>query len=113
MAIVELRPLPLPSAGLLHPGAVGKLGAVVHRDTLEQLAEILSVFPLQSVKCPDNAGRGVVPHWHNNSCPCQPLRQHKQRPLGTYRTHYAVHFPVPKRFPVVNLINCVPPQFSL
>ena len=72
----------------------------VHRDTLEQLAEILSVFPLQSIKCPDNAGRGVVSHWHNDSCPCQ----HKQRPLGTYRTHYTIHFPVPKRFPVVNLV---------
>ena len=29
------------------------------------------------------------------------------RPLGTYRTHYAVHFPVPKRFPAVNLVRPV------
>ena len=45
MAIIELRSLALPAAGLLHPGAVGKFGAVVHCDTLEQLAEVLSVMP--------------------------------------------------------------------
>lgn len=27
--------------------------------------------------------------------------------LGTYCTHYAVHFPVPKRFPAVNLVRPV------
>lgn len=45
MAIIELRSLALPAAGLLHPSAVGKFGAVIHRDTLEQLAEVLSVMP--------------------------------------------------------------------
>ena len=124
MALIDMRPRPLPEAGFLHALVVGKLRSVVGGDALENLPEgSAPQLPFQPIQGCNDAGGASVLHEFYDLSPGLPFRQYQQPLLGALGRDHGVHLPVPKRPPGLDLrrpvLNAVPkghtgrPYFSI
>ena len=103
MAVVDRR-AGLPTAqGFLHSIAILKFAPVVDRYALEYPLKVLSQFPLQSIQYLDYAPHGMVWHSKNEAIPGKSFRQYQKGSFAALAAHDAVHFPIPKSFPLFYL----------
>ena len=94
--------------GALHALAIGKFAPVVHGDALEHLAEHSGPHaPLQPVQNAHDAGGGVVVHLADDLVPRHASGEDAQGGLGALLAHYAVHLPVARLLPVVDVLRAM------
>lgn len=107
MAEKHNSPLALAPVGHLYALEVLKLTAVVNGDALKKFIEQFTKAPLQAIDGLDHAGRRVVLHQQDNPHAGPPLCQHKEGLLGALAPHNAVHLPVPKTAPALDLLRAL------
>ena len=107
MAEKHNSPLALAPVGHLYALEVLKLTAVVNGDALKKFIEQFTKAPLQAIDGLDHAGRRVVLHQQDNPHAGPPLCQHQEGLLGALAPHNAVHLPVPKTAPALDLLRAL------
>lgn len=104
MAEINRRPLSLsfPYA-TLNTGPIRELGAVVARYRLEYHGEKVSELPLEAIEGPDDRNRPPVLYLYDNLAPRHPLREDEEPRLCPFLPEDAIHFPMSRLFPFVDL----------
>lgn len=108
MAVVDLRPRPLPATASFHAVDVGKLGTIVDGYRLEGGTEgRRSHLPFQTVQGANHAGGGVILDLDDQFLPGQTFRQDQKGRLRLLLSQDGVHFPMTDGRPGVHFLRPV------
>ena len=97
----------IPGGAAFDPGSVGKLGAIVAGDCLEDLAEGVAEAPLQIVESVHHAGGTLVHKMPDDLFPRQSLGEDEQHLVTRAGDHYCVHFQVSKGVALLDFLRAL------
>ena len=103
VAIIYFCAVANATAALLESLSVGKLGAVVYRDTLKHFVKVCTVCTFYAVKSFNNACSCMVFHNAYNFVAGITLGKYKHSFFSTFFALYAIHFPMPESRTLRNL----------